>query len=72
MGDGLDRDVVRGAFVVIVLLVIARVVHFYISTVLDAGNKPDTESIIDAGGFAAVILALIGLITIVIKQSRHD
>jgi len=69
VGDGLEHDVVRGAFVVIVLLVIARVVHFYISTALDVGDEPSTESIIDASGFAAVILALIGLITIVIKRS---
>ena len=72
MDDDLERDVVRGAFIVIVLIIIARLIHFYISTVLDTGSKPDAESIIDAGGLAAVILALIGLITIVIKQSHRD
>lgn len=66
MGENLDKMVVRGAYAVICLVVIAI-------SLLIIFDEIEGNAFVDGGAFVAVILALIGVITIVVKRpSKGD
>ena len=68
MGDDLDRAVVRGAFAIIVILIVGVLLRTWaVVSLINSGELTAGEAA-DVGSFMAVILALIGVITIIVKR----